>query len=98
MRLSEYLVSSAKNGTKKMCKCGSKSKKGSKNILVVLHTKNIFWVIEHKPGYLEHTNSYFESKNCVTKLRLRDTNELIIFQNFHLLISICFLLSQGWEI
>jgi hypothetical protein len=30
--------------------------------LVVLHMeKSVLWVIEQKPGYLEHTNSDFES-------------------------------------
>jgi len=42
--------------------------------LVLFHMKEApFFSLIFKPGYLEHTNSDFQSEKCVTKLRPETT-------------------------
>jgi hypothetical protein len=42
-------------------------------ISFIAHGRGVLFSIKLKPGYLAHTNSYFESEKCMLKMRLKDT-------------------------
>jgi hypothetical protein len=67
-----------------------------KIISFVAHGRSALWEVRQKPGYIKHTESYFESKKCVTKLILRDTPSTYDRLKYHSSgIIFCFIPGAG---